>query len=99
MPRIPPALLVKPRLTMSTSRALLPPIHHATRNLQHQHREGRQMATPAKFYQSYSPADKEALKELRAHMKERTGLADVSLADAISAVEPELPTPEHLKGC
>lgn len=48
-------------------------------------------------YRDMSAADKEALKELKAYMETKTG-KPVTLADAISAVSPELATPLYLIG-
>ena len=47
------------------------------------------MQNATAYYKNYSPEDKAALKELRAEMSEKVG-KEVNLADAVSAVEPEM---------
>lgn len=51
--------------------------------------------TTTEAYRNYSPSDREALNALRQEMSKKLG-RDVTLAEAISAVEPDLTTPTDL---
>lgn len=49
-------------------------------------------------YNTYTPDDKVAFKELREYAQKATGRSVVPLKDILFAVEPGLPTPEYLVG-